>query len=84
MIVAQEQGDIKIKKAQWMILLVERKELKQKKAQWIVPPAHAGGIFIGADMQLKILSEKFYANYAHCSEILKKRESALCMPYHRA
>ena len=67
MIVAQEQGDIKI-----------------KKAQWIVPSAHAGGIFIGADMQLKILSEKFYANYAHCSEILKKRESALCMPYHRA
>lgn len=59
--VAPEQGDIKIKKAQWMILLVERKELKQKKAQWIVPSAQAGGIFIGADMQLKILSEKFYA-----------------------
>ena len=72
MIVAPEQGDIKIKKAQWMILLVERKELKQKKAQWIVPSAHAGGIFIGADMQLKILSEKFYARYAHCNEILKK------------
>lgn len=70
--VAPEQGDIKIKKAQWMILLVERKELKQKKAQWIVPSAHAGGIFIGADMQLKILSEKFYARYACCSEILKK------------
>ena len=43
MIVAPEQGDIKIKTAQWMILLVERKELKQKKAQWIVPSAHAGG-----------------------------------------
>lgn len=40
--VAPEQGDTKIKKAQWMILLVERKELKQKKAQWIVPSAHAG------------------------------------------
>ena len=48
MIVAPEQGDIKIKTAQWMILLVERKELKQNKAQWIVPSAHAGGIFIGA------------------------------------
>ena len=48
MIVAPEQGDTKIKTAQWMILLVERKELKQKKAQWIVPSAHAGGIFIGA------------------------------------
>ena len=70
--VAPEQGDIKIKKAQWMILLVERKELKQKKAQWIAPSAQAGGIFIGADMQLKILSEKFYAKYACCSEILKK------------
>lgn len=34
MIVASGQGDIKIKTAQWMILLVERKELKQKKAQW--------------------------------------------------
>ena len=44
-----------------MILLVERKEPKQKKAQWIVPSAYAGGIFIGADVQLKILSEKFYA-----------------------
>ena len=70
--VAPEQGDIKIKTAQWMILLVERKELKQKKAQWIVPSAPAGGIFIGADMQLRILSEKFYARYACCSEILKK------------
>lgn len=26
-------------------------------------------------MQLKILSEKFYANYAHCSEILKKENA---------
>ena len=55
-----------------MILLVERKELKQKKAQWIVPSAFAGGIFIGAAMQLKILSEKFYDAYSHCDEILKK------------
>ena len=70
--IAPEQGELKIKKAQWMILLVERKELKQKKAQWIVPSALAGGIFIGANMQLKILSEHFYASYAHCSEILKK------------
>lgn len=30
------------------------------------------GYFIGADMKLKILSERFYANYAHCVEILKK------------
>ena len=29
--VASERGDIKIKTAQWMILLVERKEPKQKK-----------------------------------------------------
>ena len=69
---AQEQGEIKIKTAQWMILLVERKEPKQKKAQWIVPSAYAGGIFIGAYMRLKILSAKFYDTYSHCEEILKK------------
>ena len=45
MIVAQEQGDIKIKKAQWMILLVERKELKQKKAQWISTLCISRGYF---------------------------------------
>lgn len=55
-----------------MILLVERKELKQKKAQWIIPSASAEGIFIGAVMQLKLLSEKFYDTYSYCDEILKK------------
>ena len=53
MIVAPEQGDIKIKTAQWMILLVERKELKQKKAQWIVPSAYAEGIFIRSTYAVK-------------------------------
>lgn len=47
MIIAREQGELKIKTAQWMMLLVERKEHNQNKAQWIVPSAHAGGIFIG-------------------------------------
>lgn len=38
-----------------------------------VPSAHAGGILIGRqEMKLKILSEKFYDTYSHCSEILKK------------
>lgn len=37
-----------------------------------VPSAHAEGIFIGAGMQLKILSEKFYDTYKNCDEILKK------------
>lgn len=38
-----------------------------------VPSAHAGGILIWRQkMKLKILSEKFYDTYSHCSEILKK------------
>lgn len=44
---------MKIKMAQWMILLVERKELKQKKAQWIVPSAYAEGIFIRSTYAVK-------------------------------
>lgn len=43
--VASEQGDIKIKTAQWMILLVERKEPKQKKAQWMYP-LHMQRVFL--------------------------------------
>ena len=39
----------------------EQGDIKIKAARWLVPSAHAGGIFIGADVQLKILSEKFYA-----------------------
>lgn len=38
-------GRVKIKTAQWMILLVERKELKQKKAQWMYP-LHMQGVFL--------------------------------------
>lgn len=46
--IAWEQGELKIKTAQWMILLVDRKELNKKKAQWIVPSVYAEGIFIGS------------------------------------
>ncbi len=40
----------------------------------MIPSVYAEGIFIGVHMHLKILSEKFYHNYSHCVEILKKKD----------